>query len=74
MNKLTEANSGDTVLIINIRGDTVTNKKLADMGVFQGERIRIIDHTGYGGITISVKGSKLSLGHGLAEKIWVKDV
>ncbi len=61
--------------IISIVGGRMAAKRLADLGLIQGTRIKILNRAILGGpIEIEAKESKLVLGRGLAAKILVKPI
>ena len=59
--------------IISIRGGLMAIKRLADLGLISGTKIKIIKKAPFAGpIKIEFRGSRLVLGRGLASKILVK--
>jgi len=59
--------------IISILGGQMVNKRLSDLGLTPGTKIKVlIKAPFFGPIEIEVRGSKLVLGRGLASKILVK--
>ncbi len=73
MSRLTTIESGKSVILLYIDGGYGSQKKLLDMGLIPGESIKIINNSGLGSLTVNIKGSRLALGRGLAEKIFVKE-
>ena len=73
MNSLIDTRSGSEVVIVSVCGGRGAHQRLAEMGLLPGEKIRIINNAGVGPVMLNVKGSKLALGHGLAQKIVVKE-
>ena len=73
MYKLTCAKTNTDVILVSIEGCESITQRLADMGLLLGGRLRVLQNSGYGPVTILVKGSKIALGHGLASKIIVKE-
>jgi len=59
--------------LISIVGGQMVNKRLADLGLIPGTKIRVLRKAPFfGPIEIEVRGSKLVLGKGVASKILVK--
>ena len=59
--------------IISIIGGQMANKRLADLGLTPGTKIKVLRKAPlFGPIEIEVRGSELALGRGLASKILVK--
>ena len=69
---LSKLEAGKEVLLDEITWGTKVRKKLEDMGLTEGVKFRIVTASKFGPIIISVRGTKLALGRGLAEKISVK--
>jgi len=72
MNRLTNQRPDQDVILTAVEGGRSAVSRLAQMGLFPGERIRILDCSRSGPVMISVKGCRLALGHGLACQIRVK--
>lgn len=73
MNRLSEATAGSRLRFISVEGGQGAKQKLAEMGLVPGEGIRILNNSGFGSVSICVKGTKLALGHGLAKKVLVRE-
>jgi Fe2+ transport system protein FeoA len=73
MENLSQVEEGCKAKIIFIQGGKSAAHRLAEMGLLPGEKITMFHNAGAGSVTIFVKGAKLSIGHGLAEKIKVKE-
>jgi len=69
---LTQAEENEEVVIISLGAGRIATKRLVDMGLVPGTKIKILRKAPLGPIEIEVKGSKLALGRGLATKIFVK--
>lgn len=75
MNKifLTKLQRGMEAKIILISGGRFASKRLADLGLTPGTKIKVLRRAPFfGPIEIEARGSKLVLGQGLAAKILVK--
>jgi ferrous iron transport protein B len=73
MIELTKAKAGKQLFFSHVQGGEGARRKLLDMGLVPGEKIRVIQYTGRGQVMLEVKGSKIAIGHGLAEKIIVEE-
>ena len=73
MKSLINIKSGYSAAIVFIHGGRGAQHRLCELGLLPGERIAMLQNSGVGPVTISVKGSKLSIGHGLAQKIIVRE-
>ena len=69
---LTKVSIGEKVVLNSINYGLNFKKKLQDMGLTPGVRFSIISKTNSGPIIIEVRGSRLALGRGIAEKIDVE--
>lgn len=59
--------------VISISGGRFASKRLADLGLTPGTKIKVLRKAPFfGPVEIEVRGSKLVLGRGLATKILVK--
>jgi Fe2+ transport system protein FeoA len=60
-----------TAEVAVVRAGWGLQRRLADMGILPGIRVKIISGGRPGPVAIEVRGSKLMLGHGVANKIMV---
>ena len=60
--------------IDKISGGHGLNSRLLSVGFLPGEVISVINQSGWGPLTVSVKGSKIALGRGIAHKILVQEL
>ncbi len=72
MIRLSQVKTGNSVVFISSRGGAEIMKRLTHMGLIPGEKIQVLHNTGHGQVTVLIKGSKLAVGHGLAQKIFVR--
>jgi len=63
---------GEKVKIIDFNGGTQLRKRLSDMGISIGQEIEVLKSGGP--LIVSVKGSRVALGKGLAQKVIVTPV
>jgi ferrous iron transport protein A len=71
MKPLSMALSGDTVEVAIVRAGWGLQRRLADLGLVAGTRVRVISSGRPGQVVLDVRGSRLALGHGVASKILV---
>lgn len=62
---------GKNVRLVSITGGRFLQSRLVSMGLLQGTPIEVVKNRGDGPIIVSVKGSRLVLGRGMAQKILV---
>lgn len=68
------ASPGEVVQVANIRGGWGLTRRLADMGLLPGANIRVISNQMAGPLVVEVKGTRLALGYGMAQKILVTEI
>ncbi|MCD4779531.1 MAG: FeoA domain-containing protein [Candidatus Omnitrophica bacterium] len=73
MNQLSQARTGSNLVFISANGGMGVMGRLTDMGLIPGEKIKVLHNTGHGQVTVNIKGSKVAIGHGLAQKIVVRE-
>ena len=72
---LIKLKEGEVAEIITIAGGQMTTKRLADLGLILGTKIKVLRKAPlWGPVEIEVRGSRLVLGRGLASKILVHPV
>jgi len=64
--------SGEVVQVVNIRAGWGLQRRLADLGLTPGVRVKVINSQGRGPVVLDLRGSRLALGHGVAHKIMVR--
>jgi len=70
---LTMVSPGRKAQVAGIRAGRGLTRRLADMGLTIGVSIRVINSQTCGPILIDLRGSRLVLGHGVAQKILVTE-
>ena len=73
MHKLTYAKTNVSLIFSFVEGGRGAIQRLTDMGLIPGERLKVLHNSGYGPVTVLIKGAKVALGHGLAAKIIVEE-
>jgi Fe2+ transport system protein FeoA len=63
--------SGEVVTVVGLNGGFGLRRKLADMGLTPGVSLKVVHSQGRGPILIDVRGSRIALGFGVAQKILV---
>jgi ferrous iron transport protein A len=69
---LVMAAPGELVTVIEVRAGGGLQRRLADMGLTPGVKIKMIRSQMPGPVLIDLRGSKVALGHGIAHKIVVQ--
>ena len=64
-------NPSERVKVTEIRGGRGLLQKLADMGLTPGVNLKVINSQKPGPILVDIRGSRLVLGHGVAQKVMV---
>ena len=68
---LNKIESGKTVQMVSIEGGRNLKSRLASMGLIPGVEIKVVRHSSTGPFIVVVKGTRLVLGRGMAQKIMV---
>ena len=68
---LSKVQAGETVKLAGIEAGRGLSSRLASMGLVPNVEITVINNSHPGPFVISVKGSKVMLGRGMAHKIMV---
>ena len=68
---LAMARPGELVTVIGVRAGWGLQKRLADMGLTPGVQIRVISSGGPGPVLIDLRGARVALGRGVAQKVMV---
>jgi len=71
MMPLSMVSPGEAVKVTAVRAGWGLQRRLADLGLTPGVRVRVISSGRSGPVVIAVRGSRLALGHGVAHKIMV---
>ncbi len=71
MMPLSMTSSGETVEVVAVRTGWGLQRRLADLGLTPGVRVRVISSGRPGPVVLDVRGSRLALGYGVAHKIMV---
>ncbi|MFZ7124755.1 MAG: FeoA family protein [Desulfobacterales bacterium] len=71
MMPLTMASEGSRVRLKSVRAGQKLESRLAALGLTPGTEVLIVNNGGNGPFIVEVKGSRLILGRGMAQKIVV---
>ncbi|MBL7215144.1 MAG: ferrous iron transport protein A [Phycisphaerae bacterium] len=71
---LDEVPAGHTVRIVRVDSGHCLNNRLASMGLLKDTEITVIRNDGAGQIIVAVKSSKIILGRGMSQKIFVAHI
>jgi len=70
---LAMARPGAVVTLIAINAGFGLRRRLADMGLSPGVNVRVVQSQIPGPVIIDLRGSRLALGRGMAQRIMVKE-
>ncbi len=68
---LAMARPGEKLKVVGLRGGWGIHKRLTDMGLTPGVHIRIINCQMPGPVIIELRGSRVALGRGIAQRVMV---
>jgi Fe2+ transport system protein FeoA len=69
---LAMARPGETVELVDVRGGLSLQRHLAEMGLGPGSQFAVETSARMGPFVIRVKGSRLILGHGMVDRLFVR--
>jgi len=69
---LAMANENEELKVLQVGHGHKFKKKLSDMGIYKDARVKIVKNDIPGPLIIDVKGSRLIIGRGQAQKIMVE--
>ena len=73
LTQLSQLKPGDESVVAFVRNGRNASQRIVDMGLCPGTRIKVVNAAPFHGpIEIEVRGTRLALGRGLAEKIYVE--
>ena len=70
---LSLALAGKEMILVAIHGGRGLRARLNSMGLNEGMKLKVLHSHGHGSCIIQVGGTRLALGHGMAQKIMVKE-
>jgi ferrous iron transport protein A len=72
MMSLAQVSDQDEVQVKAVHGGRRLRRRLADLGLNPGMRIRVIQRNGHGPIILGIKDARMAIGYGMARKIMVE--
>jgi ferrous iron transport protein A len=72
MISLSTVAAGMQVQVVSINAGWGLQRRLADMGLTPGLKVRVIGSQRSGSVVLEVRGSRLALGRGVSQKILVE--
>jgi len=69
---LSSIREGESAIVHHVDPGMNLNSRLAELGLYPGERVKMVKNRSKGPVLISVKESTFMLGRGMALKIYVK--
>ena len=67
------ARPGNMVTVSGVRAGWGLTRRLADMGLTPGVKVKVVNSQMPGPVIIDLRGTRLALGHGVAQKIIVEE-
>ncbi len=74
MSPLSMAVPGEEVEVAFVRAGWGLTRRLADMGLVPGAKIKVMNSQMWGPVLVELKGYRLALGRGVAQRVLVKEV
>ncbi len=71
---LAMGNKDEELKVLQIRHEEKFKKRLSDMGIYKDAQVKIVKNDIPGPLIVDIKGSRLILGRGQAQKIMVEGV
>ncbi len=68
---LANVKAGRKVRFVNVRAGQALKARLAALGLVPGSELEVVSNSFHGPFIVAVKGSRLVLGRGMAQKIVV---
>ncbi|MFP4353945.1 MAG: ferrous iron transport protein A [Phycisphaerae bacterium] len=72
--KLSDIAQGQEVILVGLDGGSQFVHRMAELGLTPGVRFRVIRRARLGPFIISIKDTRLMLGHGMTRKVLVRRV
>lgn len=71
---LSDMTAGKTVRVVAVEAGHSLKNRLAAMGILTNSALRIIRNGGAGQLVVAIKNSKVVLGRGASQKIFVAEI
>lgn len=69
---LTKIREGSKAVLLSVEGGRQLRSRLAALGLLPGAELKVIQNSGQGPFVVAVKGSRIVIGRGMAERIAVE--
>jgi Fe2+ transport system protein FeoA len=69
---LTKVTEGTRAILRSIEGGRQLRTRLAALGLLPGAELEVVQNSGHGPFVVSVRGSRIVIGRGMAERIAVE--
>ena len=63
--------AGHPLRLVSVEAGRMLAARLAAMGLLPGTRLNLVRQTGRGPVVVAVKGTRIALGRGMADKVIV---
>jgi len=70
---LSGVSAGRTAIVARFREGGALASRLAAMGLLPGVELRVCRNSGSGPVMLALKESRIMLGRGMAEQMWVRE-
>jgi len=71
---LNDVKKNTNVTLEELCNNRCLKQKLRDMGLTKGVEFRVVNNSNDGPVVVNLRGSKLALGHGMSQKIIVREI
>jgi len=69
---LTAVNKGEKAVLLTVTGGRQLRGRLAALGLLPGTEVQVVQNSGQGPFIVSVRGSRIVLGRGMAARMEVE--
>ncbi|MFA5423184.1 MAG: FeoA family protein [Phycisphaerae bacterium] len=74
LKRLSQVRQGKTVVLVRVDAGCGLNNRLAAMGLLPRTQIKVVNNHHHGPFVLDLKGAKMALGRGMANKILVQEI
>jgi len=71
---LSQFSANEKIKISNVFCGREFSRRLCDLGLFEGTKIKIVKNDGFGPLIVQIFNSQIALGRGETEKIYAKKI
>jgi len=72
--KLSDAETGHTFTMIGLAGGRCMRERISAIGLNSGVIFKVISNSGHGPVGVEVRGARVGIGRGMADKIRVREI